>query len=75
MAEKTNGTGKIITWIIGLLVLIAMAVSGYTVGRVDKIQNALASDYVQKIDYNRDRVELKELIKSMDIKIDRLLRK
>jgi uncharacterized membrane protein len=75
--QAANGNGRTtISWIIsviGLLVMISMAVSTYTVGRVDKIQDTLSCSFVQKADYVDDLREMKAMMGKLDRKIDRLL--
>lgn len=62
MAES-NGNGRTaqwIMWIIGLLVLIAMAVSGYAVNKAD---NAVPKD-----DYRIDQARLESSMKCLNDK-------
>jgi hypothetical protein len=74
--QAANGNGRTMNWIIsvvGILVMISMAVSTYTVGRVDKIQDTLSCSVVQKSDYVNDYREIKAMMEKLDRKIDRLL--
>jgi len=67
MAES-NGNGRTaqwIMWIIGLLVMIAMAVSGYAVNKAD---NA-----IQKDDYRIDQARLESSMKCLSDKLDKVL--
>lgn len=64
-----NGNGK--TWLqllAGVLITIALAVSGYAINKIDTVQTALAKEYVQKTDFQAfaDRVE-KKLDKIQDL--------
>ena len=70
MQEKPNGNGNKtwVQWLAGILVLIALTVSGYAINKIDTVQTALAKEYVQKTDFQTfaDRVE-KKLDKIQDL--------
>ena len=65
MMPKNNGLSTWLQWIIGGLVVIAMAVSGYAINKAD---NA-----VQKEDYRIDQSRLEQSIKCLSDKMDRML--
>ena len=66
-----NGNTK---WIMGVLIIIASAVSGYAIARVDSIQQSLTTEYVQKADYRCDMADLKESLSKLNDKMDKLLK-
>ncbi len=68
MQEKPNGNKTWVQWLAGILVLIALAVSGYAINKIDTVQTVLAKEYVQKTDFQTfaDRVE-KKLDKIQDL--------
>ena len=66
-----NGNTK---WIMGVLIIIASAVSGYAIARVDSIQQSLTTEYVQKTDYRCDMADLKESLSKLNDKMDKLLK-
>ena len=67
-----NGNTK---WIMGVLIIIASAVSGYAIARVDSIQQSLTTEYVQKVDYRCDISDLKASLNTLNKKMDEVLRK
>ena len=70
-----NGNAKMIMWAIGILMTIAGSVAAYAIVRVDGLQGLLQREYVQKVDYRDDVSDLKDSIKSINFKLDRLLMK
>lgn len=65
-----NGSRPWITWVITILVGIAIAATGYAVSRVDKLQDNIQKEYVQKEDYHKDFRLLCERLSSLDGKLD-----
>lgn len=55
-----NSTRPWATWIITILVGIAVAATGYAVNRVDKLQEIVTVSFVTKEQYNRDLLFLGE---------------
>jgi hypothetical protein len=68
-----NGNTKWVMWILGILITIFGALSGYAVNRVDSVQQSLRIEYVQKVDYRADIGEMKESLKCINDKMDRIL--
>ena len=68
-----NGNMRWTMWILGVLITIAASVGGYAVARVDGLQKTLQVEYVQKIDYREDMSDLKESLRSLNNKMDRIL--
>jgi len=68
-----NDNTKWVMWILGVLITIAASVGGYAVARVDTVQKTLQEEYVQKVDYYEDMKYLKDTLKSLGHKIDRLI--
>ncbi len=50
-----------IAWVLGILIMIAMSVSGYAINRIDSVHAALSEKYVQKVDFQcfAERIEKK----------------
>jgi hypothetical protein len=80
MAEDKNSVSTwltLILGIIGLLATIGMAVSGYSVHRIDAVNENVVKNYVPKDQYHKDWNTLCERLSSLDGKldaIDKLLR-
>jgi len=70
---NSNGRTKILLWAIGIFVLIAMGATGYSFIKIDATNESLRTDYVQKQDYRRDIADLKDAIKELSYKMDRVL--
>ena len=70
-----DGNMRWIMWILGVLITIAASVGGYAVARVDSVQQSLQVEYVQKVDYREDMGDLKDALKSLNFKMDRVLNK
>lgn len=69
--KERNGT--IFTWIIGILVVIAMAVNGYMVKRVDSVQAMMTEKYVTREAWNYELSRIGVTLRRMDDKLDRLM--
>ncbi len=63
--SELNGAKSWLQILINLLIVIALAVSGYAISRVDKS--------VQKEDYRTDQVRVEKSIDNLSIKIDEVL--
>ena len=70
-----NGNIRWIMWILGVLITIAASVGGYAVARVDTVQKTLQEEYVQKVDYRVAMSDLKDSLRSLNDKMDRVLRR
>jgi len=70
---NSNGRTKILLWAIGIFVVIAMSATGYSLIKIDATNESLRTDYVQKEDYRQDITELKDAIKELGYKMDRVL--
>jgi len=68
-----DGNMRWIMWILGVLITIAASVGGYAVARVDSVQQTLQAEYVMKEDYRVDISDLKDALKSLNFKMDRVL--
>jgi len=75
MSNNSNGKTKVLLWAIGIFVVIAMSATGYSLVKIDTTNESLRTDYVQKEDYRRDITELKDAIKELGYKMDRVLEK
>ncbi len=64
---------KWILWILGALMLVVSSLSGYSVARVDSVQQDLSEKYVQKIDYRADLGRIETSLKCLNDKMDRVL--
>ena len=73
MSNNSNGKTKVLLWAIGIFVVIAMSATGYSLVKIDTTNESLRTDYVQKEDYRRDITELKDAIKELGYKMDRVL--
>ena len=70
-----NGNIRWIMWFLGVLITIAASVGGYAVARVDTVQKTIQEEYVQKVDYRVDISDLKESLRNLNDKMDRVLRR
>ncbi len=68
-----NGNFKWIMWILGVLITISAAVSGYAIARVDTVQQSLRIEYVQKSDYRADLGRIESALNCLNEKMDRVL--
>ena len=66
---------KWIMWVLGVLIMIASTLSGYAIARIDTVQQNLTEKYIQKTDYRIDMERIDSGIKSLNDKMDRILRK
>lgn len=63
--NSNNGAQRWLQILINLLIVIALAVSGYAISRVDRS--------VQKEDYRTDQIRIEKSIDGLSIKIDEVL--
>jgi len=57
---------------ISMLVLIAASVAGYSIARVDAVQQSLRIEYVQKVDYREDLGRIENALISLNNKMDKM---
>jgi mannose-1-phosphate guanylyltransferase len=62
---------KTVQWILGILVSIGISVSGYSLTRIDKQQEATAQNYLQKQEYYKDQGMLCDQLNRIENKIDK----
>jgi uncharacterized membrane protein len=68
-----NGNSKWIMWILGVLITISAAASGYAIARVDTVQNKMTDGYVMKSDYRADLGRIEASLQCLNEKMDRVL--
>lgn len=64
-----NGTAKWIQWVIGILLIVFMAISGYTANKIENISR----EYMTIKQYDREYSGLCGRLDRMEDKLDKLL--
>lgn len=64
-----NGNSKWVQWVIGVLLLIFMAISGWTANKIDTV----SKETVQTRQYDREYGTLCDRLNRMEDKIDKIL--
>lgn len=73
--SQSNSASKLVFWVLGILMTICGTISVYAVGKIDTVQTSLRLEYVQKADYRLELAEIKEGLKCINEKMDRVLQR
>lgn len=73
MANDENGKYPTWKWIVGILVLVVMMMSGGYINKLDSEVSALKKEKLDRAQYDCDMAKLETKIDKMDGKLDRLL--
>ena len=73
MANDENGKYPTWKWIVGILVLVVMMMSGGYINKLDSEVSALKKEKLDRAQYDCDMAKLETKIDKMDGKLDSLL--